>query len=56
LDLGRYPALATASENFANAKQQEFVLYIVTAIREQIKYARIAKIKPIILQNKILKD
>ena len=48
--------LAKAFESFTIAKQQEFVEYIVTAKREETKYARIEKIKPMILQNKGLND
>ncbi|MGK4568824.1 YdeI/OmpD-associated family protein [Flavobacterium sp. 3HN19-14] len=48
--------LKTAFEKFSPYKQKEFLEYIITAKREATKIDRIAKIKPMILNNIGLND
>jgi uncharacterized protein YdeI (YjbR/CyaY-like superfamily) len=50
------PTLAEAFLKFPPYKQKEFLEYIETAKREETKLSRMAKIKPMILENIGLND
>ena len=54
--LDNSPALAKAFQQFSLSKQSEFQEYIEEAKREQTKFSRMEKIKPMIMQNVGLND
>jgi len=55
-ELGANTNLAEAFQKFPPYKQNEFLEYIETAKREETKLSRMAKIKPMILENIGLND
>ncbi len=56
LELTNHPKLKQFFDSFSLAKQQEFVRYIEEAKREETKFSRLEKIKPLILERVGLND